>query len=263
MEHWRSKKTRKRRGGAATTRQATIGTRKIVKTPRNGTMKIGSTIGKVTRKIGTRKVLAALKARGAELTLDALKTKMEEDNPLPACDIMVQTQVDTDIIENFNRVYDASPNDCVINALELFGLDQRCAVMMRISHAGTLGFTIDQITKIFILILGTNIEFKEYPDYAKWATTINDGLDPGSAVFAAYKPKADGLGHVFVIMKNQEGRAEYLDPQEKTIRCDLSKDAKCWNELKGTDKEERTFFILHQSNHRLTRQQRTLFQFSA
>lgn len=77
----------------------------------------------------------------------------------PSCDTLSQFVISDINIMNFKR-YLHSPRDCVINALQIFGiLDVISANVMRMFTVNT-DIQKEEIEKIFVLTFGNNFEFK-------------------------------------------------------------------------------------------------------
>jgi hypothetical protein len=160
---------------------------------------------------------------------------------IPQSNIMSQFEMTDNNITSFKR-FIKSPMDCFINALQLMGLiDTMQSNMLRIS-AGNVGFSKEQIEKIFILQKGNNFTFKPTKNYIEFAETIKNNLKPGHAVFAGY------TGHVFILARFIDGRIMFIDPQINTF-CDVEK---CENNIKNKGDE---YFLLFNSEEKLNNSQ--------
>jgi len=176
-----------------------------------------------------------------------------EERGFPQCTSLSQFKMTNESITKFGRHFQ-SPNDCFINALELFGiLDVKSANLMRISSAGQSGFSKSQIEIIFIYILGNNFDFKPTNNYDEFASWIHTLLHPGFAVLGGYK------GHVFLIAKLADNTIIYIDPQipPNGIICDVRQ---CENQyLKNSPKP---WYLLFNSVEKLSNiQQQQIVQY--
>lgn len=162
---------------------------------------------------------------------------------LPECTIVSQFPItDTNILE-FKRLI-KSPMDCVINALQLFGLlDVVTANLLRIpAELQKTGFSKEEIEMIFILFMGNNFSFKPTKNFQEFSTYIETYLHPGYAVFAGY------TGHVFILARRLDGVIMLIDPQEP-LYCNINE---CQNRIieDGSD-----YFLLFNSAEKLNKTQ--------
>ena len=167
----------------------------------------------------------------------------------PPCVSLAQFKMSEENISSFRRIFN-SPMDCVITALQLFGiLDVRSANLMRISSLGKSGFTKEQIELIFMYTIRKNFDFKFTTNFTEFADYIMSNLRIGYAVFAGYE------GHVFIIAKQSDGRLLYMDPKQTPAICLFG--AECQSSLSI----HKTFFLLHSSIDDLTDpQQETIIE---
>ena len=159
----------------------------------------------------------------------------------PQCDTLSQFVISDINIMNFKR-YLHSPRDCVINALQIFGiLDTISANVMRISHDKS-NIQKEQIEKIFVLTFGNNFEFKSTICFNEFTLNIYNLLKPGNGVFAGY------LGHVFILARLTNGDIIFIDPGLHQI-CDV----RLMNEY--LENCPKPYFLLFNSNTRLSTEQ--------
>lgn len=108
---------------------------------------------------------------------------------------------------SFNRRF-RTPNDCVINALQLIGMvDDFTGNLLRITMTGQIGSTSTQIELIFILKFKYNFHFTKIGNIHTFSDYLIQYVPPGHVVFAGYS------GHVFLAGKDISGRPLYIDPQ--------------------------------------------------
>jgi hypothetical protein len=170
-----------------------------------------------------------------------IKGGIKEDMGLPECTNLSQFQITDENISGFYR-YIRSPTDCVINALQLFGLlDIVTSNLLRIS---AYGFTItkEKIEMMFILFKGNNFDFKSTTNFHEFAQQIETFLKPGYAVFAGY------TDHVFILARKTNGVIVLIDPQIPTI-CDIND---CQHLIQRPNSN---YFLLFNSPQKLTNQQ--------
>lgn len=159
----------------------------------------------------------------------------------PSCDTLSQFVISDINIMNFKR-YLHSPRDCVINALQIFGiLDVISANVMRMFTVNT-DIQKEEIEKIFVLTFGNNFEFKSTLCFNEFTLNIYNLLKPGNGVFAGY------LGHVFILARLTNGNIIVIDPSLH-IMCDV----RLMNEYLGNC--PKPYFLLFNSNTRLTQEQ--------
>jgi len=159
----------------------------------------------------------------------------------PACDILSQFVISDINIMNFKR-YLHSPRDCVINALQIFGiLDVISANVMRMFTVNT-NIQKEQIEHIFVLTFGNNFEFKSTSCFNEFTLNINNLLKPGNGVFAGY------LGHVFILARLTNGDIIFIDPSLHQM-CDV----RLMNEY--LENCPKPYFLLFNSNKRLSDEQ--------
>jgi hypothetical protein len=161
----------------------------------------------------TRKKMRKAKARKLRM-----KGGFGESLGLPECNNLSQFPITDDQILTFSRIK-GSPADCFISALQILNLiDAKTANIMRISKAGTIGFSIDEIEKIMISLYGYNFKCSVATDTASFTNAIDTILKKGHAVIAGHmKP----LGHIYLIGRTMEGVLMLIDPQLNAL-CDLS-----------------------------------------
>lgn len=159
----------------------------------------------------------------------------------PACDTLSQFVISDINIMNFKRCLH-SPRDCVINALQIFGiLDVISANIMRIS-IGNSNIEKAQIEQIFVLTFGNNFEFKSTIYFDEFILNVYNLLKLGNGVFAGYN------GHVFILARLTTGDVIIIDPSLH-LMCDV----RLMNEyLKNCPKP---YFLLFNSNTKLTQEQ--------
>lgn len=162
--------------------------------------------------------------------------------------ILVEINISDQNLCNFRR-YIGSPMDCLINAIQLIGLiDMNAANLLRISSAGSTGFTIEQISSIFILYSRKFCLFRQMIDFNTFATQLTK-MRPGTVSLGGYN--SGGFSHVFLIGKTTTGIMVYIDPQQTVNTfCNLDKE-ECVNVLKNKD----YYFLLYHNNTILTDQQ--------
>ena len=131
-------------------------------------------------------------------------------------------QINNDSIIKFRR-WVKKPKDCVINAMELIGiLDQQSADIARI-FIGDTGVNINQIEDVFRLVQPLfQWKFVKLNDLIELVKITNDDsiLKRSQAIFCGYLD--NNFGHVFLIAKNNNGKAYYIDAQVNEV-CDLNK----------------------------------------
>jgi len=216
-----------------------------------------------------------------------LRGGIGEERGLPPCNILAQFGIQDNFITEFKRVV-PKPSDCFINALQLAGLiDSLNANIMRVSSAGSTGFTKEAIEKIFILIKNYNFDFKSTKNFGVFIKIIRERLMPGNAVFAGYDTNpdamvqdedlpavpvpeigepigvdgipippspwywrskdADGPAHIFIIARTQDGVIYYIDPQLNLI-CNIDS---CADRIKLNN----NYFLLFNSTNQITPEQ--------
>lgn len=157
----------------------------------------------------------------------------------PKCTTLSQFKISDENIAGFKRFVD-KPMDCVINALQIFGaLDSKSSNILRISCAGDEGIYIEQIEKIFTLLLGNNFDFQSSDNYQDFVEIIEKTLLPGYGVFAGY------TGHVFIIARKENGVIMLIDPQRSQIVCEINK---CQDYIRNY----KEYYLLFQSPEKLT-----------
>lgn len=158
----------------------------------------------------------------------------------PPANILSQFPISDSDIQNFRRVF-TTPMDCVINAMQIVGmLDNLTGNLVRISSAGSSGFSKEQIEKIFILYNGKYFDFKPTNSFDEFSNYLRQHLMPGHVVFAGYS------GHVFLIGRQLDGTILYIDPQLDAY-CDVER-PQCANYIKSAN----TWYLLHHSERQLT-----------
>lgn len=159
----------------------------------------------------------------------------------PACDTLSQFVISDINIMNFKRCL-RSTHDCVINALQIFGiLDVRSANIMRIS-IGNSNIGKEQIEKIFVLTCGNNFEFKSTIYFDEFILNVYNLLKPGNGVFAGYN------GHVFILARLTTGDVIIIDPSLH-LMCDV----RLMSEY--LENCPKPYFLLFNSNTRLSTEQ--------
>lgn len=176
-----------------------------------------------------------------------------EIHGFPPCTLLSLFPITNEQIVSFNRGIQ-SPMDCFINALQLLGIiNNLTANIMRLSSVGRVGFTQEEIEKIFILITGHNHDFKATPsshEFSKWISTF---LPPGNVVFAGHEGQSK---HVYLIGRATDGRIVYIDPQLGSI-CDLSLE-----ECQKYISTNKLFRLMFNSSSKLTSDQLRTLGFS-
>jgi hypothetical protein len=166
--------------------------------------------------------------------------RQESDNRITT--EFTQFRITDEQIINFKRLI-AKPNDCFINAMQIMGmLDILGGNILRISCAGSQGFTKEQIEKIFILHTGHNHDFV-LMNYNDFVNTIQLNLQPGYVSLGGYE------GHVFIVGRYLNGTIVYIDPQLNTI-CNLM-DPECEKYLKVSNK----YYLMFHSTQMMTENQ--------
>jgi hypothetical protein len=242
-----------------------------------------------TKKITRRNTKNARKRKGKSLRVipSKLRGGIGEQFGLPPCNILAQFEIQDNFITEFKRAV-PKPADCFINALQLAGLiDSLNANIMRVSSAGTTGFTKEAIEKIFILLKRHNFDFKSTKNFDVFIRMIRERLQPGHAVFAGYdtnpgamvqdedlpavpipeigeplgadgipippspwywiSKEAEGPAHIFIIARAQDGVIYYIDPQLNLI-CNIDT---CADRIKLNN----NYFLLFNSTAQLTPEQ--------
>jgi len=234
-----------------------------------------------------KKLKNTRKRKSAKKSLYTLKGGIGEQFGLPPCNILAQFPIQDNFITEFKRAV-PKPADCFINALQLAGLiDSLNANIMRVSSAGSTGFTKEAIEKIFILIKNHNFDFKSSKNFDVFLKMIRERLIPGHAVFAGYDTNpgtmvqdeevpdvpvpeigeplgADGIpippspwywrssefagpAHIFIIARAQDGVIYYIDPQLNLI-CNIDS---CADRIKLNN----NYFLLFNSTAQITPEQ--------
>lgn len=177
------------------------------------------------------------------------KTKKSSISQLPECTIMSQFPMSDNNIVGFKRFIN-SPMDCVINALQLFGLlDTVSANLLRIpASLQDTGFSKEEIEMIFILFMGNNFTFTLTKNFQEFATYIETFLNPGYAIFAGY------TGHVFILARHLNGEIMLIDPQEP-IYCNINN---CQDKIRTGS----NYFLLFNSVEKLSKSQLQKLGFS-
>lgn len=185
-----------------------------------------------TKKI--RKELASKKVKGG----------FGPEHGLPACTNLSLFYILDENIRGFIR-YLKSPNDCFINALQVFGLlDTLCANIMRISSTGRVtGFTKEEIEAVCILLTGFNFDFINSSDYNQFEQTIASSIRPNYGVLAGYSDSFSK--HVFIIAISSSGEIILIDPQLNYLGNYI--DAR--NSIYAPG---RSYYLLFQSSQKLT-----------
>lgn len=167
---------------------------------------------------------------------------------IPEPTTLLQVTITDEHLCNFRR-FIGSPMDCLINAIQLMGLiESKEANLLRISAAGTAGFSIEQISSIFILYTHKFCLFKQTNDFNIFGTQLTKML-PGTVALGGYS--GGGFSHVFLIGKSLNGTMVYIDPQQEVNTfCNLSEE-QCVNTLKNKD----AYYLLYHNNVNLTAQQ--------
>lgn len=162
---------------------------------------------------------------------------------------LVEIKISDQNLCNFRR-YMNSQMDCLINAMQLMGLiDSKAANLVRISFAGTTsGFTIEQISSIFILYTNRFCLFRQMANFDVFRTQVIK-INPGTVTLGGYV--SGGISHVFLIGKTTSGQMVYIDPRETiSTYCNLS-EQHCLNILLNKD----FYYLLYQNNTKLTQEQ--------
>uniref|UniRef100_A0A6C0HQ92 Uncharacterized protein n=1 Tax=viral metagenome TaxID=1070528 RepID=A0A6C0HQ92_9ZZZZ len=224
------------------------------------------------------------KRKSVKKSPSKLRGGIGEQFGLPPCNILAQFPIQDNFITEFKRAV-PKPADCFINALQLAGLiDSLNANIMRVSSAGSTGFSKESIEKIFILIKNHNFDFKSSKNFDVFLKMIRERLIPGHAVFAGYdtNPGAmvqdeevpdvpvpeigeplgvDGIpippspwywrssefagpAHIFIIARAQDGVIYYIDPQLNLI-CNIDS---CADRIKLNS----NYFLLFNSTAQIT-----------
>jgi hypothetical protein len=228
--------------------------------------------------------------KSVKKSLYKLKGGIAEELGLPPCNILAQFGIQDNFITEFQRLV-PKPADCFINALQLAGLiNSLNANIMRISSAGSTGFTKEDIEKTFILIKNHNFDFKSTKNFDVFIKMIRERLQPGHAVFAGYDTNpgamvqdedlpavpvpeigpakgvdeipippspwywrskdAEGSAHIFIIARAQDGVIYYIDPQ-LNLTCDINS---CSERIKLNN----NYFLLFNSSRQITPDQARL-----
>lgn len=162
---------------------------------------------------------------------------------------LVEIKISDQNLCNFRR-YMNSQMDCLINAMQLMGLiDSKAANLVRISSAGTTtGFTIEQISSIFILYTNKFCLFRQMANFNAFATQLTK-INPGTVALGGYT--TEGLSHVFLIGKTIGGEMVYIDPRETiSTYCNLS-EQQCLNILSNKN----LYYLLYHNDTKLTLEQ--------
>jgi len=161
---------------------------------------------------------------------------------------LVEIKISDKNLCNFRR-YMNSQMDCLINAMQLMGLiDSKAANLVRISSAGTTGFTIEQISSIFILYTNKFCLFRQMANFNAFATQLTK-INPGTVALGGYT--TEGLSHVFLIGKTIGGEMVYIDPRETiSTYCNLS-EQQCLNILSNKN----LYYLLYHNDTKLTLEQ--------
>ncbi len=160
-------------------------------------------------------------------------------------------------ISNFQSYISSTltPMDCFINACQLIGvLDTLNANILRISCAGSQGFTLDSMEKIFTLKSASlspgTVKYFNFTDFNKlgggidlFAKILNNNLQPNHAAFCGWAQSSGA--HVFIIAKDNSGNLVYLDPQQTGSPCALTNNQDCVNLLENGKTPDRRYFILY------------------
>lgn len=164
------------------------------------------------------------------------------EHGLPLATILSLFHILDENITGFTR-YLSSPNDCFINALQVFGLlNTSCANIMRISSTGRIGFTKEEIEAVCILLTGLNFDFINSSDYNKFEQTISS-IPPNYGVLAGYSDAF--TKHVFIVARNSSGEIILIDPQLNYLG--KYEDARHLIYAPG-----RNYYLLFQSPNKLT-----------
>jgi len=129
------------------------------------------------------------------------------------CNILSQFSINDGHFIKFNRIL-IHNNDCVINALQLIGIfDSVRSNIIRVLCSNIIGFSIDQIEKVFVIASNYKhkYKFKYTSCYNEYISTIIQYLQVGNVVFSGYS------GHVYLIGKTIDGTIIYIDPQTGEI----------------------------------------------
>jgi hypothetical protein len=190
------------------------------------------------------RILSVMSRKKSKRNEEINSRRVRLSAPLPECNILSQFKISDRNITEFKR-YLKKPMDCVINALQIFGiLDNISANIIRISCVGENGFTTEQIEKIFMFVLGQKFHYKSMTNYDDFVRNIEETLSPGHGVFAGY---ADEYGHVFIIARRLDGVIMMIDPQLNMI-CEIND---CQNQIP----QESTYFLLHHSPKKMNKQE--------
>lgn len=232
----------------------------------------------------SKKLKNTRRRKGVKVVPSKLRGGIGEELGLPPCNILAQFEIQDNFITEFQRLV-PRPADCFINALQLAGLiNSLNANIMRISSAGSTGFTKEAIEKIFILIKNYNFDFKSTKKFDVFLKMIRERLTPGNAVMAGYDTNpgamvqdeevpdvpvpelgeplgadgipippspwywrskdAEGSAHIFILARAQDGVIYYIDPQ-LNLTCNIDS---CSDRIKLNN----NYFLLFNSSRPIT-----------
>lgn len=178
-------------------------------------------------------------------TIKKAKGGFGPEHGLPACTNLSVFPIRDENILSFRR-YLNSPNDCFINALQVFGLlDTKCANIMRISSTGRItGFSKEEIEAVCILLTSFNYDFIYSNNYAEFEQKIITSIPVNYGVLAGYSG-SNVAGHVFIIARNSSGEIILIDPQINYLGNYLN----VRNLIYGPG---RNYYLLFESSEKLT-----------
>ena len=172
---------------------------------------------------------------------------------------MTQFIFKDEFITDFQSYIDSklTPMDCFINACQLLGvLDTLNANILRISCAGSKGFNLNGMEKVFTLKSASlspgTIKYFNFTNFNALGGGIDlfakilNNLKPGHAAFCGWSQLSGA--HVFVVAKDNSGNLVYLDPQLRGSPCVLNDNQDCINLLETNKSSDRQYYILYNTD---------------